>query len=309
MLRKFSCVGSKKRLSNEGQKLFCGSSDEPSTKVSVVKMKRLLYSIFYTQDDAYIDNLLVNCRKASKYLLGDVEDESTPAFIDRFIFNAITLIFKDEEKVAKFHTSKLKYKLFLKLGEKALASGDHNTAWLMRNVLLNTAVVNCKFSSKKMHEVYFFSRTGKLYGEYNHSFQNHILDCTEVHGDAQTIEGEGYLPIVAVLRMYTKRCNAFLTATQRMSHMNTSAQENKLRHIESVIDRYTGHYKQYRRQDPLMPLYTQNCKLPGEDEIREIGFSDLIKLSKLVRDSAPKSRWKGKHNSRFLKRTKNSDLP
>ena len=94
MFRKFSCGGSKKRLSNEGQKLFCGNSDEPSTEVSVVKIKRLLYSIFYTQDDAYIDNLLVNCRKASKYLLGDVEDESTPAFIDRFIFNAITLIFK-----------------------------------------------------------------------------------------------------------------------------------------------------------------------------------------------------------------------
>ena len=99
-------------------KTILRQSDEPSTEVSVVKIKRLLYSIFYTQDDAYIDNLLVNCRKASKYLLGDVEDESTPAFIDRFIFNAITLIFKDEEKVAKFHTSKLKYKLFLKLGKK-----------------------------------------------------------------------------------------------------------------------------------------------------------------------------------------------
>ena len=48
MFRKFSCGGSKKRLSNEGQKLFCGNSDEPSTEVSVVKIKRLLYSIFYT---------------------------------------------------------------------------------------------------------------------------------------------------------------------------------------------------------------------------------------------------------------------
>ena len=74
--------------------------------------------------------------------------------------------------------------------------------------------------------------------------------------------------------------------------MNTSAQENKLRHIETVIDRYTRHYKQHRLQDPLMPLYTENCMLPWEDEIREIHFSDLIKLSKLVTDSAPKSRRK-----------------
>lgn len=303
MFRKISCGTSKKRLSNEGQKLFCGSPEEPSAKVPVIKIKRLLYSLFYTRDDAYIDNLLVKCRKASKYLLGDVQDESIPTFIDRFIFNAVTLIFKDDDNVAKFHTSKLKYKLFLKLGEKALNSGDHNTAWLMRNVLLNTSVVNCNFSSKKMHEVYFFSKTGKLYGEYNHSFQNHILDCTEVHGDSQTIEEEKYLPIVAVLRMYTRKANAFLKATQRMSQMNTSAQENKLRHIETVIETYTQHYKQYRRQDSLMPLYTENCKLPGEDQIRKIHFSDLIKLSTLVAQSAPKSRRMGKHNFRFLKRT------
>ena len=44
----------------------------------------------------------------------------------------------------------------------------------------------------------------KIVRWYNHSFPNHILDCTEVHGDAETIEGEGYLPIVAVENVYQK---------------------------------------------------------------------------------------------------------
>ncbi len=178
MFRRRSGSNAQRRLSKEGRTLFnMEGDDHHARKTKSLKGKSLFNCLFSTEDDEYVESLLLQCRKSSKHLLADLYGTNVPSLVEKFIFNVIVLILKDgEDEIAKFHTSKKNYKLFLKLGEKALESEDHNTAWLIRNALLNASLSNLHFLKKKVEDIYFFKKTRELYGKYDSSFQNHILD-------------------------------------------------------------------------------------------------------------------------------------
>ena len=307
MFRRRKSSDVKRRLSKEGQSLFTtmNEGNHEQTPLSA-KGKSLFNCLFYTKDDKYIETLLSECRKSSKYLLGDLYDEKIPSMIDKFIFNIITLILKDSESndVAKYHISKKNYKLFLKLGEQALKSQDHNTAWLIRNALLNTSLIDLQFLSKNIDTISFFKQTKELYGEYNHSFQNHILDVAEMYGNPKAIESEKYIPIVAVFRMYTKKCNIHMEAMRKFGNHASQSKSNRLLHIEKVIKNYINHYSKLEGKTSLIPLYEENVQLPDEDEKRDINFGDLISLSKKVSSTNHRLRWSKERKSNVLKRTK-----
>ena len=110
MFRRRSSGNAQRRLSKEGRLLF----NLDDYQITSLKGKSLFNCLFSTEDDEYVQSLLLQCRKSSKYLLGNLYGNSVPSMIDRFIFNVIVLILKDgEDEIAKFHTSKKNYKLFL----------------------------------------------------------------------------------------------------------------------------------------------------------------------------------------------------
>ena len=122
MFRRRSSGNAQRRLSKEGRMLFnLDREDHQTRQITSLKGKSLFNCLFSTEDDDYVQSLLLQCRKSSKYLLGGLYSNNVPSMIDKFIYNVIVLILKDgEDEIAKFHTSKKNYKLFLKLGEKAL---------------------------------------------------------------------------------------------------------------------------------------------------------------------------------------------
>ena len=101
-----------KTLSQEGLALFnlCYES-KPSRR----SIKDLLCSIFHTKDDELIDSLTKQCRDSSEHLIANVSNEQMNKWVDTFVQNIVILIMKDGDKLARMHTVKKNFKLYLNL--------------------------------------------------------------------------------------------------------------------------------------------------------------------------------------------------
>lgn len=288
-----------KTLSQEGLALFnlCYES-KPSRRT----IKDLLCSIFYTKDDELIDSLTKQCRDSSEHLIANVSNEQMNKWVDTFVQNIVILIMKDGDKLARMHTVKKNFKLYLNVANKALKNNDHNTAWLMLFAFINKSISDFNFK----HAETFINKCISMYGDTNNCFQNHALDVSEQYSSDNHVKERKYIPAAAVLNMYCKKLRAYHKTYDDLGVKQ--AKRNKLLQIEKAVHKYETHYRSLNMHEKeLMPLYRTLAKLPGFEDKEKIAFGDLLNTSKQIRAKKKKKSRVEPEAKPALKRTQDRD--
>jgi hypothetical protein len=264
-------------LSEEGLELF-NVAYTHKAKPSRKKIRNYLCSIFYTKDDELIDNLTTQCRESSEHLIANLSHEDMSKWVDTFVQNIVILIMKDGDKIAKHHTAKKNFKLYLNVANKALKGNDHNTAWLMLFAFLNKSISDFNFKHAKT----FATKCSTMYGNTNNCFQNHALDVYETYSSDTYIQERKYIPVAAILNMYSKKMHAYHKTYDDLGIKKEK--KNKLIKIERVVRKYEKHYRSINmHNNELMPLYKTLAKVPGFENKETIAFGDLLEISKQIR--------------------------
>ena len=99
-------------------------------KTCFVAIKKLLHSIFHTQDDEFIEEAIRSCRGSSLRLMKYINrDPEMHVFTDNAITNIILLMLLTQEgEPAKKHQLKKQFSLLCSICNQAIQTQDHNTA-------------------------------------------------------------------------------------------------------------------------------------------------------------------------------------
>ena len=260
-------------LSYEGHKLFnVAYQSNPSRK----KIKALLTCFFHSSDDELILDLTNKCRESSKHLVANVNSNDIYNWVDTFIQNIVVLIMKKNDKIAKYHEAKKTYALYLSVAKKAFKEGDHNTAWLMLCSFMHKSIDSLQFQKGKK----FIEECLRRYGSTNNCFTNHILDVADMHLKKNTSLQEKYIPVAAILNMYSKKMHSYHKTYNELGIK--THEKNKLRMIENVVEQYTTLYQKIKKPDSLIPMYLEIVQAPGLCHKKNIPLGDLIDISKQV---------------------------
>lgn len=259
-------------LSEEGRTLFNLSYASVPTKKGI----RKLLSCIRCHDDDVVDTLVQQCRDSSEHLMGNLTHKNLARWVDNFIYNVIILILKDKDDVARYHVAKKNFGLYLCVAKRALKTKDHNTAWLMLCAFANKAIVDLGFRRGQD----YIDRCTRLYGTTSNSFQNHALEVAEVM--REEVEKRDYIPVAAILNMYSKRMQQYQKACKSMQ---SSFKQHRLQHIETMVNNYEEQYKTISQDKQLLPLYKELATLPGLPHLDAIAFGDLLEVSKVVRNT------------------------
>ena len=260
-------------LSEEGLSLFNVAYE---AKPSRSKIKKFLSCIFCTKDDKLIEEIEKQCRKSSEHLLANLTNKNMSAWVDRFVQNLLVLILKDNEKIAKYHIAKKNYYVYLNVAKRALANDDHNTAWLMYVAFLNKSIQDLNFKKGST----FIKTCRSKYGNTNNCFQNHAINVSNVHSTENCIKSRKYLPVAAILNMYSKKMHAYHKTYEDLGLKQSD--KNRLLQIENAVQKYQEHYKEIQ-SGRLMPLYLEDLKLPGFEDKEKIAFGDLLEVSRTIK--------------------------
>ena len=286
-------------LSEEGLELFNVAYQRKPSRKSI---KDFLCSIFYTEDDKLIDNLTLQCRESSEHLIANVSHSDMSKWVDTFVQNIIILIMKDGDNIAKLHTTRKNFKLYLNVANRALKSDDHNTAWLMLFAFVNKSIADFNFK----HGNEFIKKCISMYGNTNNCFQNHALDVTDQYSSDRHVQARKYIPAAAVLNMYCKKLRAYHKTYDDLGVKQ--AKQNKLLQIEEAVQKYETHYRNLNMHEKeLMPLYKTLAKLPGFEHQEKIAFGDLLATSKRIRMKKKKKSRVEPEAKPALKRTQERD--
>lgn len=264
----------RRSLSDEGHKLFNVAYQSKPTKK---KIRALLACLFHTADDEVILDLTKKCRTSSEYMIANVNNENLYKWVNTFIQNIVVLILKKDDKIAKYHEAKKNFKLYLSVAKNAFKQGDHNTAWLMMCCFMHKSIDSLEFNTKK-----FVKDCVAMYGRTNDSFTKHILDVSDMHFSKDIILEKKFIPIAAVLNMYSKKMHTYHKTYDEMGIK--TQHKNKLKVIEDVVEQYTSLYK-LNKQLTLIPIYKQIVRFPGIQFDKEIALGDLIEISKQVKEN------------------------
>ena len=260
-------------LSYEGHKLFNVAYQSKPTKK---KIKTLLSCFFHSSDDDLILDLANKCRESSKHLVANINSNDMYTWVDTFIQNVVVLIMKKNDSIARYHEAKKTYGLYLSVAKKAFKEGDHNTAWLMLCSFMHKSIDSLQFGKGKK----FIKECLRSYGSTSNCFTNHILDVTDIHSAKNTSLQKKYIPVAAILNMYSKKMHSYHN-TYNDFGIKTH-QKNKLKMIENVVEQYTSLYQDIHNPDSLIPMYLEVVQAPGLCHRKNIPLGDLIDLSKKV---------------------------
>lgn len=259
-------------LSDEGHKLFNVAYQSKPTKN---KIRKLLGCLFHTPDDDVILDLTQKCRISSEYMIANVNDENLYKWVNTFIQNILVLILKNNDKIAKYHEAKKKFKLYLAVAKNAFKQGDHNTSWLMMCCFMHKTIDSLEFNTK-----HFLKDCVAMYGRTNDSFTKHILDVSDMHFSKDIIMEKKFIPVAAVLNMYSKKMHTYHKTYENLG-MKTQ-HRNKLKVIEDVVEQYASLYS-LKENLSLIPIYKEIVPFPGIECKKEIALGDLVEISKQVK--------------------------
>ena len=263
-------------LSEEGHKLFnVAYQSKPNRKT----IRSLLSCLFHTADDELILDLTEKCRKSSEHLIAHVNNNDMYKWVDTFIQNIVVLILKKNDKIARYHEAKKTFGLYLSVAKKAYREGDHNTAWLMLCSFMHKSIDSLEFKKGKQ----FIKDCLRTYGTTNNCFTNHIIDVTDLHCSKDKIMEKKYIPVAAILNMYSKKMHSYHKTYDKLGIK--THQKNKLRIIEGVVEQYKSLYQQGTRTKILIPMYLEVVQIPGLHYERHIPLGDLIDISKKVKQN------------------------
>ncbi len=277
-------------LSDEGHKLFNVAYQSKPTKK---KIHSLLACLFHTADDDVILDLTQKCRTSSEYMIANVNNEDLYKWVNTFIQNILVLIMKKNDKIAKYHEAKKNFKMYLAVAKNAFKQGDHNTAWLMMCCFMHKSIDSLGFNTNK-----FVKDCVAMYGRTNNSFTKHILDVSDLHCSKDIIIQKKFIPIAAVLNMYSKKMHTYHKTYDDLGIK--THHKNKLRIIEDVVEQYTSLYK-LETNLTLIPMYLEIAQIPGMQHNKDIPLGDLIELSKKIKQNRRRRTSDTKDNTYWVK--------
>lgn len=239
-------------MNRRGKELLLQAYAKPKPRRQSIK--RLLHCIFHTKDDDFIRDTLKACKGSSYRLLTYIGKKQMPVLSERAIGNLTLLVCQDEDGSAnKTHQAKKQFSLLCTILDKAMDSGDHNTAWLVDKALRSMAVQKINFKRPKRFKG-LVEKVDKAYGIHDRLYAKHIYRAIQAHSKD---EGE-FIPAATVLDLYVRKSLAHRKAMKqngcKESMLRSAERGNRI--IEDIIDFYKILLGQ-NSQLPLIKLYTR----------------------------------------------------
>lgn len=191
----------RRRLSSDGFKLFNMAYVRPPP-YSVIK--EMLFCMYHTEYDDQLENMVEQCRNASKqiYMLNNDKNINTSELINNAILNLIfSVMCKDDNLANKYQVLRNIY-FFKDVMEKAYNNEDHNTTITIKNALDHSSLKTFKFKCRKKDKE-FEKVFEDRYGTWRTCWAKHLK---EVMNYKIT---EEYIPSLMVLNIHKERNKAY----------------------------------------------------------------------------------------------------
>ena len=240
-------------MNSRGRELLLQAYAKPKPRRQSIK--RLLHCLFHTKDDEFVDECLKACKGSSFRLLGYVGKDIMPKLSERAIGNLALLVCQDEDgKSNKTHQAKKQFSLLCTIMNKAMDSGDHNTAWIVDKALRSMAVQKMDFKRPKRFKG-LIEKVDKAYGIHDRIYAKHVYRAIQAHAQDQ----KEFIPAATVLDLYVRKSQAHRKAMQqngcRKEWIKGAERGNRI--VEEVIDFYKITLSQNTHM-PLIKLYTKD---------------------------------------------------
>lgn len=203
----------RRRLSSDGFKLFNVSYTQPPPYSTI---KKMLFCMYHTEYDDQIENMVEQCRNASKqlYMLQNDKTININKLINNAVVNLIYSIMCKDDKIANKHQVKRNVHYFIDVMKKASDAEDHNTAIVIKNALDHSSLKTLQLKQRKKDQEfeYFFENK---YGTWRTCWGKHLKEAMYKR------VSDDYIPSLMVLNIHKERNKAYAN----MVKMNISSEE------------------------------------------------------------------------------------
>jgi hypothetical protein len=196
----------RRRLSSDGLKLFNMAVLNPPRKS---KVKELLSCLFRTEYDDQLDQMVMQCREASKqiFMLANDKSINTDKLLNNAIFNLIYAILSKDDKITSKRNIKKNIRYFWDVLKRAYNEDDHNTAILLKSVLEHVSIQILKIKERSS-DVEIKRSMEDRYGSWRDCYKHHLKEVMQIG------TSEDYLPSLMVLNMHASRTSIYENITR-----------------------------------------------------------------------------------------------
>ena len=191
----------RRRLSSDGFKLFNMAYTKPPP-YSVIK--KMLFCMYHTEYDDQLENMVDQCRNASKqiYMFNNDKNINVNRLLNNAILNLIYSIMCKDDKLTNKHQVRRNMYYFMDVMKKAYYTEDHNTAIVMKNALDHSALKTFKFKSRKKDKE-FEKIFEERYGTWRTCWDKHLKEAISCKLT------EDYIPSLIVLNIHKQRTKEY----------------------------------------------------------------------------------------------------
>ena len=209
-----------RRVSSDGLRLFNLALMHPPQKN---KIRKLLSCMFRTEYDDRLEDMVQQCRAASKQLLSytNYKDINVNELINNSMYNLIHSTLMNEGVLLKKFEVKRNFRYFYDVIEKCYQSHDHHSAIVFLAAMSHHALGQFRFKKRKK-DIELLNAFENKYGTFRNCYKNHLKEVMT------NTDFENYLPCIMVLNMHINRHSA-------MSTIGKCALKYEPGHIKSVI--------------------------------------------------------------------------
>ena len=203
----------RRRLSSDGFKLFNVAFTQPPP---YSRIKQMLFCMYHTEYDDQIENMIEQCRNASKqiYMLHNDKSINVNKLLNNAILNIIYSMMCKDDKLANKHQVRRNVHYFTDVMVKAYETEDHNSAIVIKSALDHSSLKTFKFKPRKKDKEFDEIFTNK-YGTWRTCWGKHLNEAMN------SKISEEYIPSLMVLNMHKERNKAYANLVR----INISSEE------------------------------------------------------------------------------------
>jgi hypothetical protein len=217
----------RRRVSSDGLRLFNMALVHPPSRS---KIKQLLFCLFHTEYDDRLEEMVEQCRTATKQLLAYThhKDINVNQLINNSMFNLIHSTIMEDGVILRKQAIRRNMSYFFDVIEKCSKQNDHHHAIVILAAMSHHALGQFRFKKRKK-DIQMLKDFEEKYGTFRDCYKNHLKAAM------QNTKYEEFLPCLMVLNMHRDRHRAMAT----IGRCNLVYEPD---HIQSKIGMHAMHH-------------------------------------------------------------------
>ena len=193
----------RRRVSSDGLRLFNMALVNPPSRS---KIKQLLFCLFHTEYDDRLEEMVEQCRTATKQLLAYThhKDINVNQLINNSMFNLIHSTIMEEGVILRKQARRRNMSYFFDVIEKCSKQNDHHHAIVILAAMSHHALGQFRFKKRKK-DIKMLKDFEEKYGTFRNCYKNHLKEAM------QNTKYKEFLPCLMVLNMHKDRHRAMAT--------------------------------------------------------------------------------------------------